>query len=224
MSFAQSYSGVAQALEARYGRPFAAEYTGADAILAAFLRQASDPKRVDTTLSALRDAGLLDVESLATADPAELAETMRAANLAYTPKAMRVLRDLARWVVEHGSLEAIANLPTATVRDQLLTLNGIGQATADAILLFGLCRPVYPVDRATYRVLVRHGWLDPTAEYEEARAVVETCGHDHATRFTELLYWMERVGTELCRPRIAKCERCALRSFLPEGGPREPEA
>ena len=40
---------------------------------------------------------------------------------------------------------------------------GIGLAAADAILLFALKRPSYPVDRATYRVLVRHGWLDPSA-------------------------------------------------------------
>ena len=29
-------------------------------------------------------------------------------------------------------------------------------------------RPTYPVDRGTYRILVRHGWIDQTAEYEEA--------------------------------------------------------
>ena len=55
------------------------------------------------------------------------------------------------------------------MRDGWLQSRDRAGRAADAILLFALERPSYPVDRATYRVLVRHGWLDAAAGYDEAR-------------------------------------------------------
>ena len=137
------------------------------------------------------------------------------------------LRRVARWVVDHhaGSAEALRDedLATDQLREELLGLNGVGPATADALLLFALRRPVYPVDRATYRILIRHDWLDPTADYDEARAVVERQGPDDPSGLARLSDWLERVGREFCRAGVARCERCPLRPFLPEGGPSEPE-
>ena len=48
----------------------------------------------------------------------------------------------------------------AAPSEELAGIKGIGPAAADAMVLFALKRPAYPVDRATFRVLVRHGWLD----------------------------------------------------------------
>ncbi len=100
-------------------------------------------------------------------------------------------------------------------------LKGLGPATVDSILSRGLGRATYPVDRATYRILVRHGWLDPTADYDEARSVAESLAPDDSAMLTRLSAAFERVGRDFCKPTVAKCERCPLRSLLPEGGPRE---
>ena len=35
-----------------------------------------------------------------------------------------------------------------------------------------LGRPVFPVEKGGYRVLARHGWIDPWASYEEASETV----------------------------------------------------
>ena len=60
-------------------------------------------------------------------------------------------------------------MPVAWLREELSMIKGIGPATADAIILLALKRPSYPVDRASFRVLVRHGWIDSTATYDDAR-------------------------------------------------------
>ena len=103
-------------------------------------------------------------------------------------------------------------------------------AGADAILLYALKRPSYPVDRATYRVLVRHGWLDPTATYDEARdllvdsvtdrADVLNEEEDPAVELAELAHGMEQLGRRFCRAAAPHCDGCPLESLLPEGGPR----
>jgi endonuclease-3 related protein len=145
-------------------------------------------------------------------------------------RALAPIQRLARWIVEHrldgqGRLlaESLGDLDTGSLRSELASLRGIGPATADALLLQALSRPVYPVDQATYRILIRHGWLDLSATYDEARGVVEGPCADDPVTLARLSDWLARVGSEFCRVRGAKCEACPLRGFLPEGGPIEPE-
>lgn len=228
-TLAQSYPGMIVALAERYGYgepgPAAGEANPFAAMIAVALAEMIDARHAKLAVEALGEEDLLEPEALAAADSFELTEITKQARAALSPKAVRTLQTLARWLVkEHdGSAEALADVPTERLRDDLRGLSGIGAATADAILLFALGRPAYPVDRATYRILMRHGWLDPGAEYDEARDTVEQLGAGDATALACLSSWLERVGREACRPSVAKCDRCPLRPFLPPDGPREPE-
>jgi endonuclease-3 related protein len=135
--------------------------------------------------------------------------------------------------VEHhgGRVESLLNPDRSTdwLRGELSGIRGIGLATADAIVLFALERPSYPVDRATFRILVRHGWLDVSAGYDEARELL--VGHaveqgdvpdgEAADRLNDLARGMMQVGRRYCRAAAPKCEQCPLEVVLPEGGPRE---
>lgn len=191
------------------------------AVVGVYLGRALDPRRAARARDALRDAGLLDPEALAGADPVEVGATLRAAGVAAPPKVVRPLPRLARALADLGPDWSRA--PTERLRDALVAINGIGPATADALLLLGLGRPSYPLDRATYRVLVRHGWLDPTADPEEARSMVESAAGGDASALARLAAGLDRVGSQFCRAGSARCERCPLRPFLPEGGPLRPE-
>jgi endonuclease-3 related protein len=221
---------ILEALTGRYGRP-EVRTSGGDtfeAIVSTLLDRAFDPPKRARAIDALRDAGLLEPQALAEADPDEAAEALRSVGLKVQDKALGPLRRVARWLVErhHGAADELADpaglVATDQLRDELAAINGIGPATADALLLFALRRPVYPLDRATYRILVRHGWLDTTADYAEARDVVERLAPDDPTTLALLSAWLERVGRDFCRLAVAKCDRCPLRPWLPEGGPLEP--
>ena len=216
-----SYPALVAALAERYGRPEPAIGDGGlPAILGAFLGRTLGPERVEAVLEGLREAGLLEPSALADADRAELDEAIGSSG-GLGAKALGPLQRLARWVAGRGDLAGAA---TETLREELVGLNGVGPAAADAVLLEGLGRPVYPVARATYRILVRHGWIDPTADYDEARAAVEHAGPRDAAGLARLASWWERVGRDYCRPGRPHCERCPLQPFLPGGGPIEPDA
>ena len=166
---------------------------------------------------------------MAESDPTEVVESLRSAGLKIPEKSLAPLQKLARWLVDSKDpLDELADPDhgpaTSLLRDELLAINGIGPATADALLLFAFDRPSYPVDRATYRILVRHGWLDPSADYEEARGVVEAQAPDDPTTLALLSGWFERLGREYCRASVAKCDKCPLAPFLPEGGVVDPSA
>jgi len=199
-------------------------------------------KVASAAADALDEAGLLIPGALATAHPLELDDVLKQARVAMAIKSLRPLQKLARWAADLGDsfgLEGLASRSTATIRDEWRGINGVGLASTDALLLFGLGRVSYPVDRATYRILVRHGWLDSTADYDEARSAVERFaqvrpalgGNEDGDRseaavverLKHLSGWFERLGRDFCKPTQARCERCPLRAWLPPTGPVEVE-
>ncbi len=224
----ESYPTIVAALDERYGspEPIRDDLNPFEAMVAAVLARSAEPRKVDAALIVLRDAGLLEPEPLAEADENEIGDVFREGRVPLSAKAVAPIRRLARLLVDRhgGSAEPLrrGSPPTDPLREELSELNGIGPATADAILLFALRRGTYPVDRATYRVLVRHGWLDPSADYDEARTVVERLSPDDPDGLARLSRWMERIGRDYCRVGSPKCEHCPLRPVLPEGGPRNP--
>jgi len=218
---------LARALDQRYGTPHstAAPRPTWERVLASALECTLAVGRVDRILEGLKDAGLLELEALAQAAPVELVEAARQAGASLPKPAVHVLRQLARWLIEHheGSAEGLVHVASERLREELAALGGIGPATADAILLYALGRPVYPVDRASFRILLRHGWLDPSSDYQEARATLEAVSPQEARPLERMSVWFERVGRDFCGPATAKCDRCPLQPFLPEGGAREPD-
>jgi endonuclease-3 related protein len=226
-----SLAAIVAALAEHYGVPapvgVAAGLDPFPALVSVLLARAADPARAARGLEALADAGMLETRALAGADVAEIGDALKSGGVTVPARALSPILRLARWIVERhqGSADAIVEgtLATESLREELSSLNGVGPATADALLLLALNRPVYPLDRATYRILIRHGWLDPSAGYDEARAVVEGPCSDDPETMARLSDWLGRIGREFCRVRAPKCDRCPLRPFLPDGGPIEPE-
>ncbi|MBX6311544.1 MAG: endonuclease III [Isosphaeraceae bacterium] len=220
----ESLPAILAALADRYGRPSTVPLPEDRfaAILAAYLGRTLEPRKVQAALVALQEAGLLDPAALAAADLAEVADATKSAKVPLSPRVLKPLGRLARWVADRG-VEELTDAPVSVLREELAALNGIGPASADAILLLALGRPSYPVDQATYRILTRHGWIDESANYEEARDVIEQAAHDDPATLAHLSSWLERLGRDFCRLRVAKCEYCPLQPFLPEGGPWEPD-
>jgi endonuclease III related protein len=193
-----------------------------ESIIRAGLGLVADARIASAALDALRDAGLLEAHALASVDPTEVDDLFRASKVRLAARAVRSLQRVARWVAEHGfDTEQAASWSTESLREQWRGLNGVGPATADSLLLFGLGRPTYPVDRSTYRVLVRHGWLEPSASYDEARSVAEGIAPDDPESLARLSMAFERLGRECCKPSVARCDRCPLQVMLPPDGPVE---
>jgi endonuclease III related protein len=228
-SLDESFPAILDVLLDQYGRPggpFAA-LEPFEAMLAAVLDRVHAPEKRDKILAAFREEGLLDPQAFAEANHEELQEVLRAAHLSLPPAALRLFKSLPRWLIErhHGMVDELvgeSDVSTAQLRDELLAVRGIGQSSADAILLFALRRPVYPLDRPTYRILARHGWIDPDAQYDDARDVVERLVPDDPDLLVALSSWFESVGRKFCRVQVPKCEKCPLRPFLPDGGPIDP--
>jgi endonuclease-3 related protein len=196
-------------------------------LLAAVLSRASEEARSATLVESFRNAGLSGPEALAAAEPIEVLDALRETGVKLPAKTANVLTRLARWFSsrfpERGEVDLEA-VSTSQLRDDLVSLTGVGLATADAILLFALGRPAYPVDRGTYRILVRHGWIDTSADYDEVSQLLVRLARERPDNLARLSRGLVQVARQHCRVGSPRCMHCPLRSVLPEQGPLEPDS
>jgi endonuclease III-like uncharacterized protein len=187
-------------------------------LLRAALVELAGASKVARAWKALVENGLDEPAELAAASPAEVQSALAALRASLAPRVVRSLQELAR-AVAHRQPDWESD-PTESIRDGWLRIAGLGPATVDRLLLEALGRPAYPVDRATVRVLYRHGWLDPDCEYEEARSSVEAAADRRPARLLAFSALIDEVGRRFCKPARADCRHCPLAPWLPEGGPR----
>lgn len=193
------------------------------AMIAPLLTRQMGPAIVKSAIDAMAEQGLLDPSRLDAAGMPEIQDALRGKVRAISVRTLAPAKQLARWLVDRhdGRAEAFIESGRSTdeLREELAGVRGVGMVGADAILLAVLKRPTYPVDRGTYRILARHGWLDPSASYEDARDfVVHQAGAD-PDLLMGLSAGMEELAGRFCRASAARCDACPLRGLLPEAGP-----
>jgi endonuclease-3 related protein len=187
-------------------------------IVGAVLVQNTAWRNVERAIDNLRGAGVMSPHALYALPPQELAELIRPAG--YYQVKTRRLRNLLQYVIEEfdGSLDAMFATSLATLREQLLSIHGIGPETADAILLYAGDLPTFVVDTYTHRVVARHGWLSYEASYHEIKDYFESALPADATLYNEYHALLVRVGKDYCRRTAPKCDTCPLAELLPAGG------
>jgi endonuclease III related protein len=230
-----SFEAVQTALLDHFGPP-PTEFEGLDpfeAMVAVLLHRATGRTGSNAGLEGLGDDGLLTPEGLAKAEIPEIMDAIHGHGVSAPARSIAPLRQLARWLVDHHEARVDSlfdpHRSADTLRGELAGLNGISVSGADALILYALKKPSYPVDRATFRVLVRHDWLEPTATYEEARDLIvdhalkeaDLRERDAASVLAELAHGMQQLGRRFCRTARPLCDGCPLEPVLPEGGARE---
>jgi endonuclease III related protein len=178
-------------------------------ITGAILTQNTNWANVEKAIANLKSAHLMTPEKLYHLNISQLAELIRPAGY-YNIKASR-LKNFLSWFFNNydGQLANLENLDTDRLRAELLAIKGVGQETADSILLYAFGRPVFVVDAYTARVAVRHGLIEPDADYEHLRDLFQSNLPQDVQLFNEFHALLVRLGKEFCRPN-AKCPNCPL--------------
>jgi len=194
-----------------------------EVILGAYLTQNTSWKAVERSLENLRNAGALSLEGLRTIPLAKLRRLIKPSGF-FTRKAP-ALKAFAKMVDDEfgGSLEALAATPTEALRERLLELPGVGQETADAILLYALGHAVPVADEYLRRIVQRHGLIavEPSRKHIAYDALTDLTrrafwvdsAQNQATLFNEFHALTVAVGKTHCG-RTAKCEGCPLAGDL----------
>ena len=144
-----------------------------EVIVGAYLTQNTAWINVERALANLRDAGALSLDALRRIRITKLERLIRPSG--YFRQKARRLKTFIKFLDRRykGSLQEMFSQPTQQLREELLSLNGVGPETADSILLYAGNHPVFVVDAYTRRILDRHGILPANTDYEEIRQFFE---------------------------------------------------
>ncbi len=188
-----------------------------EVIVGAILTQNTSWTNVERAIANLRGAGLLSPAAIEQAPRPRLERLIRSSG--YFRQKGRKLKAFCAYLRRGygGSLERMFETPTATLRQELLGVFGIGPETADSILLYAGRHPVFVVDAYTRRMLMRHGWASEESDYEEIRALFEDRFPGDIARFNEFHALIVNAGKNFCRPARPDCGRCPLGRHLEEG-------
>lgn len=182
-------------------------------ILTVLSQNTSDVNR-DRAYAAMR-ARFPTWESLADADPTELAASIRPGGLANikAPRLLRILAEIQQR--ERGSLDLswMRRAPSGRVRDYLTSLPGVGPKTAACVLAFSLGRPALPVDTHVHRVARRLGFFDERTDAARAHRVMEELVP--ARLRVRMHVGMIRLGRTICRAGRPACGICPLQDLCP---------
>ena len=127
-------------------------------------------------------------------------------------KAKRLKEFLAFFLKAYqGDLKKMRRQDISRLREELLSVKGIGPETADSILLYALDKPVFVVDAYTKRIFSRHHLIEDDATYEETQNLFMRNLKKDAKLFNEYHALLVRLGKDFCLKRRPKCDICPLK-------------
>ena len=187
-----------------------------EVMVGAILTQNTSWKNVEKAIRELDARRVLTPEGIHRLKTSDLASLIRSSGF-YRVKADR-LKAFVDFLFEEfeGKIERMKKEPLEGLRKRLLKVKGIGQETADSILLYALQKPMFVVDAYTRRVLSRHGMISNRASYEEVQELFMKHLPPDGKLFNEYHALLVHVAKSACK-KIPKCDICPLRNME---GPR----
>jgi endonuclease-3 related protein len=183
-------------------------------IVGAILTQNTAWVNVEKALSNLREAGFLSPSALRRLPTEEIARLIRPSGY-YNAKTQK-LKDLVQHLGEkHGdSLDRLFSPDIDELRRELLSIYGIGEETADSIILYGARKPAFVIDAYTKRILGRLGLAPKNQSYSAYQSLfMENLAHE-VKLFNEYHALLVRHGKTVCL-KTPLCPRCCLKDMCP---------
>lgn len=169
-------------------------------------------------IRALSDAGLLSPQALRSAGQDEIAQLIYSSGY-YNMKA-RKLKALVEWLGERNDdIRALMADDPATLREELLGIHGIGEETADDILLYALDIPVFVIDHYTKRLLHRLDLAPEKGPYAHYQRLFTDHLPPDVLLYNEYHALIVTHAANTCRKDPA-CDQCCLLPLCPTGKAR----
>jgi len=180
-----------------------------EVIVGAILTQSAAWGNVEKAIANLRAAEALSPGALRRLSRSKLAKLVHPCGY-YNAKALK-LKSFAFWLGNHydDDLDSLFANDTDDLRRQLLSIHGIGQETADSILLYAANKPIFVIDAYTRRIISRIGLTPEKDSYAAYQAFFMEHLPSDAELFNEYHALLVCLGKNVCRRRPL-CQQCCL--------------
>ena len=218
MSGSPSLAGLYDLLLGRYGPqhwwPADSQF---EMMVGAVLTQSAAWTNVEKAIGNLKSAGKLSAVAIRATPQDELATLVYPSGY-YNAKA-RKLKALAEYLGDTwgDDIDAMARAELANLRAELLAVHGVGEETADDILLYALDKPVFVIDTFTRRLIDRLGLAPGEDKYSAYQALFMERVAPDAEVYGEYHALIVRHAKEACRKTAPLCDGCVLQRVCPTG-------
>ena len=188
-------------------------------MVGAVLTQAAAWGNVEKAIANLKEAGAMSPGAIRDMPESRLARLVYPSGY-YNAKA-RKLKTLAEFLGSRfgDDIDAMAREDAWELRPELLEVHGIGEETADDILLYPLGKPVFVIDTYTKRLFFRLGLAPERGSYSLYQALFMENLPADAALMGEIHALIDHHASRVCRPKPS-CEGCCLLEICPTGAER----
>lgn len=185
-----------------------------EVIVGAILTQNTAWRNVEAAIGRLREQNLLHPARMRKLDDELIAGLIRPAGY-FRIKTKRLKSFLYFLHQEYeDDIDGMFAEDLWVLRQKLLAVHGIGEETADSILLYAGGKPIFVVDAYTRRILQRHGLIGANASYGEIQAAFMKTLPENAPLYNQYHALLVNTGKQFCRKQTPRCKACPLEQFL----------
>ena len=183
-----------------------------EVIVGAILTQSTAWTNVEKAILELKKANVLNPVSLRDLPTDSLAQLIRSSGY-YNVKARKLKAFVERLGNYNDSIERMFASDIPQLRKELLSIYGIGQETADSIILYAAGKPIFVIDAYTHRIMDRLGLNPDYGNYAALQTVFMGNLTPDENLFNEYHALFVRHGKEVCQKSSPSCDGCCLRNM-----------
>lgn len=186
--------------------------TADEIIIGAILTQSVSWKNVETAIKNLKQNNLCTIEQIQNSNVEEIAPLIRS-TLYFNEKAkkLKYFTDFL-YTYYNGDIYKMFQTETRTLREQLLQIKGIGEETADSILLYAGGKSVFVIDAYTKRIFSRLGITKPNWNYSQYQQFFMDNLPQDVALFNDYHAQIVHLGKNICKIKPI-CNKCPLNNI-----------
>ncbi|HIE34134.1 MAG TPA: endonuclease III domain-containing protein [Candidatus Altiarchaeales archaeon] len=186
-----------------------------EVIVGAILTQASNWNNVERAINNLKSSNLMSAESIRKTDIEEISNLIRP--VGYYNEKSRKLKIFVNFLYERyeGNLTKLFELDTEKLRRELLSVWGIGQETADSIILYAANKPTFVIDAYTKRIMSKLGFATEDTTYHDLKKFFELRIPNDIRIYKEFHALLVELGKNYCKVK-PRCDICPLNDMCNE--------
>lgn len=183
-----------------------------EVVIGAILTQQSTWTNVEKALKNLKEANVLTPKDIVELPLEDLKQIVKPSGF-FNQKAER-LRKISEYLlfVYGGDLELLFTKDKKVLRKELLELKGIGEETADSIILYAAEKTEFVIDAYTKRIYSRLKIVEEKKSYEDLKKHIINEIPEELLVYQEFHGLIVLLGKNICKKNNPNCKECPLNS------------
>ena len=177
----------------------------------AILTQNTSWKNVEKAIIQLNKNNLIGIKKILKIDNEKLAKIIKSSG--YHNQKAKKLKSFCSYIFKNykGNLNLFFKNNIGTLRNELLSINGIGPETADSIILYAAKKPIFVIDAYTKRIMNRLGYKEE--KYDELQKLFMDNLENDEKYFNEYHALLVELGKNYCRKNNPLCSNCPINKY-----------